>query len=239
MTYTEDDDHHHFHMFTDHRWAVGGAIALFAAAAALFIVMAFDAGRDFIQPLDDAWLDAMVAIESGPLTILSKTLDILGGALVTWPLRIILTVYLAVQRRWIALSVWLVTAVVAEASVGLLKEAYQRPRPLDPLVETTGFSFPSGHALIAAATAVALVVVFVKPGPHRRIWEVRAALFALVMALSRTYLRAHWLTDVIAGVLLGAAIAIAVAAVSQTWRSRRAGVHLSPAHAKRAPQESA
>jgi undecaprenyl-diphosphatase len=239
MTQTQDNGHHHFHMFTDHRWAVGGAIALFAAAALLFVIMAFDAGRDFIQPLDDAWLDAMVAIESGPLTFLSKTLDILGGALVTWPLRIILTAYLAVQRRWVALSVWIVTAVVAEASIGLLKEAYARPRPPDALVETSNFAFPSGHALMGAATAVALVVVFVKPGPHRRIWEVRAGVFALVMAMSRTYLRAHWLTDVVAGVLLGAAIAIAVAAVSQTWRSRRAGVHLSPAQAGRAAQKSA
>lgn len=236
MTYDQDDGHHHFHMFTDHRWAVGGAVALFVAAALLFIVMAFDAGRDFIQPLDDAWLEAMVAIESGPLTFLSKTLDILGGAAVTWPLRILLTVWLAVQRRWVALAVWLTTALIAEASIGSLKEAYARPRPPDSLVETSSFAFPSGHALMAAATAVALVVVFVKPGPHRRIWEIRAGLFALVMALSRTYLRAHWLTDVVAGVLLGAAIAIGVAAIFQTWRSRRAGVHLSPAHATRVAQ---
>lgn len=238
MTYNQDDGHHHFHMFTDHRWAVGGSIALFVAAGLLLILMAFDWGRDLIQPFDDAWLDAMVAIESGPLTWLSKTLDVLGGAFVTWPLRVLLTAYLAVQRRWFALAVWVTTAVIAEPMVGLLKEAYERPRPPDPLVETTGFAFPSGHALIAAATAVALVVVFVRPGPHRRIWEIRAALFALVMAMSRTYLRAHWLTDVVAGVLLGAAIAIGVAAIYQTWRSRRVGVHLSPAHAERVAQDA-
>ena len=36
-----------------------------------------------------------------------------------------------------------------------------------------------------------------------------AAVFAVMMALSRVYLRAHWLSDVAAGVALGAAVAVA------------------------------
>jgi undecaprenyl-diphosphatase len=78
-------------------------------------------------------------------------------------------------------------------------------------------------------TAVILVIVLISPGEHRRAWEVRAGLIAFVMALSRTYLRAHWLTDVVAGALLGAATALAVAAAVQMVRGRGLGAPLRAA----------
>ena len=71
-----------------------------------------------------------------------------------------------------------------------------------------GFSFPSGHAVAGAATAVALVLVLLPPGQARRRWELVAIGFAFVMALSRVYLNAHWFSDVVAGVLLGAGVAL-------------------------------
>jgi undecaprenyl-diphosphatase len=110
---------------------------------------------------------------------------------------------------------------VVELAIGPLKGLYDRPRPPDPLVETSGPAFPSGHATAGAATAIALVIVLLPPGEHRRVWELRAAGFAFVMALSRTYLRAHWLTDAVAGALLGAALALTVAAAVQALRRRR------------------
>ena len=71
-----------------------------------------------------------------------------------------------------------------------------------------GFSFPSGHAVAGAATAVALVLVLLPAGQARRRWEFVAIGFAFVMALSRVYLNAHWFSDVVAGVLLGAGVAL-------------------------------
>jgi undecaprenyl-diphosphatase len=164
----------------------------------------------------------MVAVENGVLTVCARILDVAGGVWVTWPLRIALSGYLIAVRRWTLLAIWVITTALTEAAIGPLKALYDRPRPTDPLVETSGAAFPSGHATAVAATAVALVIVLLPPGEHRRVWELRAGAFAFVMALSRTYLRAHWLTDVVAGALLGAALALTVGAAAQIIRSRRA-----------------
>ena len=89
------------------------------------------------------------------------------------------------------------------------------------LIETSGAAFPSGHAIATAVTAVGLVLVLAHPGPSRWKWEVRAVEFTAVMALSRVYLRAHWLSDTVAGVLLGAGLALGWPALLMALRARR------------------
>ena len=89
-----------------------------------------------------------------------------------------------------------------------MKAAIDRPRPPGSLIETTAASFPSGHAIATAVTAVGLVLVLARPGPSRWRWEVNAVIFTSIMALSRVYLRAHWLSDTVAGALLGAGLAL-------------------------------
>ncbi len=212
---TETHEHHHPRLFDDPRWAVGGAIALYASAAVIMIWVAL--GRSTLQPLDDWFRDAMVTLENGALTLLTKVFNFAGSVWVTVPLRVAVAGLLWMRKRWEWLTVWLASIVVAELSVTVFKVLYDRPRPLDPLVSTTGTSFPSGHAVAGAVTAVALVIVFLPAGPHRRIWELVAVGFGFFMAMSRTYLRAHWLTDVIAGTLLGAAAAVGVAAIVHVW----------------------
>lgn len=207
--------HHHPDLFDDHRWAVGGAVALYVAATAVLLWMAV--GRSTVQPIDDWWYDLMVDIEAGFLTSVAKTFNYVGSTWLTAPIRLIVTAGLWAQKRWEGLAVWIGSILVSELAVSLFKALYGRSRPLDALVGTSSSSFPSGHAIAGAVTAVALVIILLPAGAHRRIWEVAAGCFAFFMAMSRTYLRAHWLTDVVAGVLLGTATAIGVAAIVHVW----------------------
>lgn len=216
--------HHHPRLFDDHRWAVIAAIGLYVAAAAVMLLVAIDI--DSVQSIDVSWFDAMVAIEVGPATFLAKIFNVVGSTWFTLPIRLVLTGYLWSKRRFEQLTVWVVAWVLSDVMVQSLKALYDRARPPDGLVSTTNASFPSGHAIAGAVTAVTLVIVFLPAGAHRRIWEIVAGVFAFLMALSRTYLRAHWLSDVVAGALMGTATAIAVAAVVHLWWLRR-----------RAPQE--
>jgi membrane-associated phospholipid phosphatase len=171
----------------------------------------------FVGTFDLSMYHWMDDIRVAPLTWLFRFLNVVGGGIVTIPLRTAASVVLVLQRRWRAFWGFAVTWASSEILLVVLKGWFHRGRPAAPLVEITGQSFPSGHAVAGAATAVALVLAFMPAGPRRRKWEWIAGGFAFTMAFSRVYLNAHWFSDVVAGVLLGAGIAIgSVAFVTET-----------------------
>ena len=69
-------------------------------------------------------------------------------------------------------------------------------------------------------TAIGIVVVIVPAARRRARWTVVAALFAALMAMSRTYLAAHWASDVVAGVCIGTGLAVAWPAALELWAGR-------------------
>lgn len=177
------------------------------------MLLAVPVTRDIVQGIDDAAHGFAVAAEWRATVILAEVLDLLGSTWITAPVRVGVAVWLGLRRRFEALAVWVLAIIFSEPAIWILKAAYARARPPDSLVETTGYSFPSGHAIATAVVVLSLVIVLVPPGPSRRNLEVLAAAFAFAMALSRVYLRAHWLSDTAAGVAFGAAVTLLVAAV--------------------------
>ncbi len=87
-----------------------------------------------------------------------------------------------------------------------LKVLVMRERPLvSHLVSASGFSFPSGHSSAAAACWAAIAFVSMGHVARSRRWMLFSASIALTVAVasSRALLGVHWLTDVIAGVIVG------------------------------------
>ena len=192
----------------NHRRALRLVLGLFLATVVVFLLVATARSGGFVQDVDDAFLRLMEATRVTPLVWAAKAMAFLGGVWVNWPLRVLAILVLILKRRWLQLSAFVLAVVSSEILIGTMKELYVRPRPPHSLIGTTGFSFPSGHAVAGAVTAVGLVVCLLAPGQKRLVWEVRAAAFAGLMALSRTYLGAHWLSDVAGGTLLGLTLAV-------------------------------
>jgi membrane-associated phospholipid phosphatase len=143
---------------------------------------------------------------------------------------IALTLALAIYFRRRQLHYWLL-ALLVTVPAGmvlnvLVKHAYQRVRPTfaDPLLTLSTYSFPSGHT--ASATLFYGVLACYLATVLPRAWQRVAAIFAAALmvslvALSRMYLGAHYLTDVLAAMAEGVAwLAICITAVS-TLRRRR------------------
>jgi membrane-associated phospholipid phosphatase len=208
-------------MLTDPRRSLVLVGCLAVATAIVFALVWIPTTLRAVQRVDDTFLDLMQALRWGPLTGFMKAVSFVGSVWVGWTVRIAALAVLAWRRHWLHLAALGLAIVTSEALIGTTKALYDRPRPPGSLIATTGASFPSGHAIAAAVTAVGLVIVLLPPGHERWVWERRAALFASLMALSRIYLGAHWLSDVVAGALLGSTIAIGWPALLATVRLHR------------------
>ncbi len=119
-----------------------------------------------------------------------------------------------------------------------LKLIVDRDRPdIAQLAGHAGSSFPSGHSAAAAAcwAAIALVLVRRRPRPVRVAVGLLAVVIAYAVAATRVLLGVHWLTDVIAGVIVGWAwfLLVTVAFGGRFLRLGRPVEQLSdrPAHA--------
>ena len=66
-------------------------------------------------------------------------------------------------------------------------------------------------AVAASVTVVAAVIALAPPGRRRTWWTLAAMAFSILMGLSRAYLGAHWLSDAVAGILLGISCAVVTA----------------------------
>jgi len=176
-------------------------LACLALAIALIAAVALTPSS--VRPADDQWLRWMLDVRAPPGVFTAKVLNVVAGGTVMWVVRGAIAVALAIWRRWRALVVFVLAELCAELCIGPVKALVDRPRPAGSLVAVTGQSMPSGHVLTAGVTAVALALILTRPGRSRRLAIAAAVAWSILVALSRTYLSAHWLTDVLASLLLG------------------------------------
>jgi membrane-associated phospholipid phosphatase len=202
-------------------------VVLLVLAAALTAVVA--GNRSLVQGLDDRFRELMVSLHWQPLVTAARVLSVAFGTAVSWPLRALVTLVIVLRRHWVALGAWVCTVVLSELAIGPVKALVDRPRPPGAEVVTSAASYPSGHAIASAVTAMGIVMALTT-GRRRLHWMVGAVLIAASVALSRTYLSAHWLTDVLGGSLIGAGLALAVPEAFEVVRDRRSpgGERVSP-----------
>lgn len=186
------------------------AIVMLTVAAAISLAMAIQPSADWIQSIDDQVYSFVVAHEVGGLVWVAEFLSFFGSIVVMAPVMIGIAVFLGATRRWNALTIWVTAVAVSQLVSVTMKNVYGRLRPPIPLVETTSFSFPSGHAITGAVFAIGLMIVLVPYARRRPGYWVIAVVYIAAMAWSRVYLRVHWLSDVTAGVAIGTAIVLAV-----------------------------
>lgn len=189
-------------------------------SVALFVLISYwavVAGDPGPTPGDETALRLADDLRSAWLDDLAEVVTFLGSGWFVFPLAAVTAGVLAGLRRWVEMVVLAVGMVAIFLGVDLIKDATDRPRPPDGLVEAGGSSFPSGHAAYSTIYAwIAVTIAFrIEPGIARRTGLIAAGLAATaVIGLTRVYLRVHWLSDVSAGWALGASAFSLIAAVA-------------------------
>lgn len=180
------------------------------AGIGLYVFVAYTVvigGGRMFTPADLRLLDVAADLRVARLTDVLKVATGLGSFLVVAVLLWVTCLTLALRRHFTEVVALLTGAVLLYLGVQLTKAGVDRPRPSMPLADFQGSSFPSGHAAYSTVwVAVAVVVARAIPGIASRAALVSVGLAVAVMVgLSRIYLRAHYWSDVAAGWGLGAA----------------------------------
>lgn len=144
----------------------------------------------------------------------------LGDVQVLLPIVGSVLVWFIARRLWLAAGYWLAAIGVAELLTKVLKLVLHRPRPGVLYLGIEEFSFPSGHATMSVVVYGFLAFLLCRgqdAGLRKRVTLIAATLVMLI-AFSRLYLGAHWLSDVLGGMAFGTAW-IALLAMAYVYQS--------------------
>jgi membrane-associated phospholipid phosphatase len=173
-------------------------------------------------PAVDLWThDWFVAHRASWLDVVEKTISLFGGTATVVTVTMLLAAGMAWRTRDLRYATYLTTTTtvgcVVLFSAKLLVKRDRPPRG-EWLADGPGYSFPSGHALLSAALATALLALAVRRVQQIWVWPVivLGMLFSVLIGVSRLYLGVHWLTDVLAGWAIG--ILVALMAGVALWR---------------------
>lgn len=183
-------------------------LILFMFALIAFILIAYR-----VLQLQDDQFDFLVFehvsnIVTPSLTRFIQFITFFGNHKFLIPANVVLVVYFLFikKHRWYSIKVPVI-AIGGVLIMFLLKQFFNRPRPLIPLLEPVkGLSFPSGHALMSMSF-YGLLIFLVWENVCNRFWKwlliSLLLIFILLIGFTRIYLRLHYFSDVIAGFAAG------------------------------------
>ena len=176
-------------------------LVLAAVAACIFIWLLEEVGEGELTKLDTgAYLLFVQTLRQPWLTPYMESISELAQPVALLAMLLAVEAFAPGRRPGACAAVNLVCAVALNV---LLKQLVQRPRPDGfRLIAETGYSFPSGHSMVAMAFYGLLAWMVWHYERDRFVRWLCVIGFGLVIALigiSRIYLGVHYASDVIAG----------------------------------------
>jgi membrane protein DedA with SNARE-associated domain len=181
--------------------AIGG-VGLYV----FFLYVMVLSGDPGLTPLDQELLDLSNDLSSKMLTDVAKVVTDFGALPACLAVVVVTSIVLAARGRIGEVAVLVVGFALIYVSVEIAKAGIGRPRPEAPAVDTSGSSFPSGHAAYATAWVAAALMFTRRLQLTTAVVVTAAVALAIAIGLSRIYLRAHLWSDVAGGWGLGVGI---------------------------------
>jgi undecaprenyl-diphosphatase len=189
---------------------IGEVLLTLAAFSAIIALIVFSIRKPIRRhkPIDMMIFDK---IKPGVSTINNKIMlfiTFLGKHQFLIPANLFLIIYFIAVKRQTWFSIRVITIAISSLVLMLLlKQLFQRKRPLSPLLKAAkGLSFPSGHAIMAVTFYGLLIYILQHTIETEWLnWTVTILIIILIILIgfSRIYLRVHYASDVLGGFIIG------------------------------------
>ncbi len=201
---------------TARRWLGPTALVVFV----LFAIDTYLVIQNDVLPFDIPIATFIQQINWGPVVYPMELINVSAGIWQVLIGAVAVTALFILERR----AGWLM--LIGSISSGLdnvIKLLISRQRPPADLVHilspTTGFSYPSGHAVFFTWMSFMIAVSIapkIRPAYRPVLWTF-AVLVILLTCIARVWAGAHWPSDVIGGVLLGIGWSAFVLWLPERW----------------------
>ncbi|WJY26949.1 phosphatase PAP2 family protein [Sporosarcina trichiuri] len=192
--------------------------------AAVFGYVAYSIGSGGIVRFDNAVISAVQGMESPALTAFMKFFTGIGSTKTVLVICVITLGFLVYYRQKAQTLLFVVVIGGTAALNTVLKLFFQRARPdTNRLIEISGYSFPSGHTMMAASLYAILAYILWCNLRHtgRTICVAAAAFMIAMICISRIYLGVHYPSDVAGGLCASAFWVIVATSVYSGYIDRK------------------
>lgn len=195
----------------NHRQLILVVYALITAG--LFLLLAVNVfTHGVLTVVDKPIANLLRTLRTGVGDDIMLVFTILGSKYVMLVSATLILLWFCIKRYWRIAVHWLAVIVLASGTVELMKLLLYSPRPDFLLHGPISSSFPSGHTCLTTCFlgTLAMLLAQALQAKYRRALYVTVGVIIGLVGLSRLYLTAHWLSDVVGSVLLGITIILLV-----------------------------
>jgi membrane-associated phospholipid phosphatase len=183
------------------------SLLLFSAVIGILVFLIRKPLRKY-KPLDLAVFERLQPSVTPQKNRIMLFITFLGKHQFLIPANLLLIAYFifAAHQNWFSIRI-ITISLSSLVLMFLLKYLFQRKRPLSPLLKAAkGLSFPSGHAIMAVTFYGLLLYILwhtISTNWLKYLLGVLLIVLMILIAYSRVYLRVHYASDVMAGLIIG------------------------------------
>ena len=189
---------------------IGEVLLTLATFSAIIALIVFSIRKPIRKhkPIDMMIFDKIKASVNPINNKIMLFITFLGKHQFLIPANLILIFYFIVVKKQNWFSIRVITIAISSLVLMLLlKQLFQRKRPLSPLLKAAkGLSFPSGHAIMAVTFYGLLIYILqhtIEVDWLKWIVTMLVIVLIILIGFSRIYLRVHYASDVLGGFIIG------------------------------------
>ncbi len=175
-----------------------------------FILLTFFVVNGYMNSLDKFAFNNIIKIKNDVTTSILYVITQLASTKGIIILLFIIGILFLVRKYFSDFKYVIVNVSIGVILMQVLKNIIERSRPSWKWIVQGGFSYPSGHTISALLLYGTLILLVLKKvnGKYKKLLVALFSIMIVLTGISRIYFGAHYLTDVLASLILGTIILI-------------------------------